>query len=56
MGDPLDVEAGIETNLALGYMEHVGYDADGTPLYRVTEAGAQHIESMLADGNTEDQS
>lgn len=42
-----EVQAGIEENIQLGYIELAGTDADGQPTYRMTEAGIRHVEQML---------
>lgn len=39
----------IYENVAKGYMEIVGEDENGEPLFRLTEAGHQRVEGLIGE-------
>lgn len=45
------IQAGIDDNVRHGFIEKVGHDENGTPMYRMTETGKRRVENMLAGRN-----
>lgn len=45
-------EALILENVERGFMEFAGIAEDGSFLYRLTDAGKAHVESLLAEGES----
>ena len=41
-----ELDQGIAENLRLGYMEILGHDDKGEPIYRMTEKGEEFVKNM----------
>lgn len=49
----LEVQRALDANVVAGFIELVGYNDEGSPTYRMTEAGKRYVENMLGIPATE---